>query len=42
MVSFNVGDILKIIIVGGVAEGSSAAGRTRRLSETAEIIMFEQ
>ncbi|MCD9516793.1 FAD-dependent oxidoreductase [Photobacterium carnosum] len=32
----------KIIIVGGVAGGASAAARARRLSETAEIIMFER
>ena len=32
----------KILIVGGVAGGASAAVRARRLSETAEIIMFER
>lgn len=32
----------KIVIVGGVAGGASAAARARRLSETAEIIMFER
>eukprot|EP01155_Anaeramoeba_flamelloides_P001124 Anaeramoba_flamelloidesa1054377_23.p1 GENE.a1054377_23~~a1054377_23.p1 ORF type:complete len:568 (+),score=45.47 a1054377_23:280-1983(+) len=32
----------KILIVGGVAGGASAAARTRRLSEDAEIIMFER
>ncbi|WP_261818198.1 FAD-dependent oxidoreductase [Vibrio gallicus] len=32
----------KIIIVGGVAGGASAAARARRLSEDAEIIMFER
>ncbi|MDR2117223.1 MAG: CoA-disulfide reductase [Planctomycetaceae bacterium] len=32
----------KILIVGGVAGGASAAARLRRLSETAEIIMFER
>ena len=32
----------KIIIVGGVAGGASAAARLRRLDETAEIIMFER
>lgn len=33
---------MKIIIVGGVAGGASAAARARRLSEDAEIIMFER
>jgi len=32
----------KIIIVGGVAGGASAAARLRRLSEKHEIIMFER
>lgn len=32
----------RIIIVGGVAGGASAAARARRLSEDAEIIMFER
>ncbi|MDR0704418.1 MAG: CoA-disulfide reductase [Planctomycetaceae bacterium] len=32
----------KILIVGGVAGGASAAARLRRLSESAEIIMFER
>lgn len=32
----------KIIIVGGVAGGASAAARLRRLDENAEIIMFER
>ena len=32
----------KIIIVGGVAGGASAAARLRRLDEKAEIIMFEK
>ncbi len=32
----------KLIIVGGVAGGASAAARARRLSEDAEIIMFER
>ncbi|MCL1917470.1 MAG: FAD-dependent oxidoreductase [Peptococcaceae bacterium] len=32
----------KIIIVGGVAGGASAAARLRRLDETAEIILFER
>lgn len=33
---------MKLIIVGGVAGGASAATRARRLSESAEIIMFER
>jgi len=32
----------RIVIVGGVAGGASAAARARRLSEQAEIIMFER
>lgn len=32
----------KILIVGGVAGGASAAARMRRLDEQAEIIMFER
>ncbi len=32
----------KIVIVGGVAGGASAAARVRRLDENAEIIMFER
>ncbi|WP_017301588.1 FAD-dependent oxidoreductase [Nodosilinea nodulosa] len=32
----------RILIVGGVAGGASCAARARRLSETAEIIMFER
>ncbi len=32
----------KILIVGGVAGGASAAARLRRLDETAKIIMFEK
>ncbi|MFA0439541.1 CoA-disulfide reductase [Vibrio sp. 10N.286.49.C2] len=32
----------KILIVGGVAGGASAAARARRLDENAEIIMFER
>jgi len=32
----------KVIIVGGVAGGASAATRLRRLDENAEIIMFER
>ncbi|MGW9402299.1 FAD-dependent oxidoreductase, partial [Streptomyces sp. NPDC055642] len=32
---------LKIVVVGGVAAGMSAATRLRRLSETAEIVVLE-
>lgn len=32
----------RILIVGGVAGGASCAARARRLSETAEIIMFDR
>lgn len=34
--------ILKLLIVGGVAGGASAAARARRLSEDAEIVVFER
>jgi NADPH-dependent 2,4-dienoyl-CoA reductase/sulfur reductase-like enzyme/rhodanese-related sulfurtransferase len=33
---------VKLLIVGGVAGGASAAARARRLSEEAEIILFER
>lgn len=33
---------MKVIIVGGVAGGASAAARIRRLNEQAEIIIFEK
>src|SRR5450432_2580715 len=33
---------MKLLIVGGVAGGASAAARSRRLSEVAEIILFER
>ncbi len=33
---------LKVLIVGGVAGGASAAARLRRLNEEAEIILFEK
>lgn len=33
---------MRLIIVGGVAGGASAAARARRLSEDAEILMFER
>jgi len=34
--------IMKILIVGGVAGGASAAARARRLSEDAQIVLFER
>jgi len=33
---------MKLVIVGGVAAGASAAARARRLNEEAEIILFER
>lgn len=33
---------MKLVIVGGVAGGASAAARSRRLSEEAEIVLFER
>jgi NADPH-dependent 2,4-dienoyl-CoA reductase/sulfur reductase-like enzyme/rhodanese-related sulfurtransferase len=33
---------MKLVIVGGVAGGASAAARARRLSEEAEIVIFER
>ncbi|AGX87995.1 DsrE/DsrF/DrsH-like family protein [Candidatus Symbiobacter mobilis] len=33
---------MRILIVGGVAGGASAAARARRLSEDAEIVLFER
>jgi NADPH-dependent 2,4-dienoyl-CoA reductase/sulfur reductase-like enzyme/rhodanese-related sulfurtransferase len=33
---------MKLVIVGGVAGGASAAARARRLSEKAEIVLFER
>jgi NADPH-dependent 2,4-dienoyl-CoA reductase/sulfur reductase-like enzyme/rhodanese-related sulfurtransferase len=33
---------MKIVIVGGVAGGASAAARLRRLDESAEIVVFER
>ena len=36
------GGTLKLVVVGGVAGGASAAARARRLSETAEIVVFER
>jgi len=35
-------DIMKVIIVGGVAGGASCAARLRRLDEKAEILMVER
>ncbi|QDT07578.1 Coenzyme A disulfide reductase [Rubripirellula lacrimiformis] len=33
---------MKIIVIGGVAGGASAAARARRMSEDAEIVVFER
>ncbi len=33
---------MKLLIVGGVAGGASAAARARRLSEAAQIVLFER
>ena len=33
---------MKVVIIGGVAGGASAAARIRRLDESAEIIVFEK
>ena len=33
---------MRVVIVGGVAGGMSAAARIRRLSEEAEIVVFER
>lgn len=33
---------MKVVIIGGVAGGASAAARIRRLDETAEIVVFEK
>ena len=33
---------MKVVIVGGVAGGASAAARLRRLDEKAEIIVLER
>ena len=33
---------MKVIIIGGVAGGASAAARIRRLDEQAEILVFER
>ena len=34
--------MLKVVIIGGVAGGMSAAARLRRLDESAEIVVFEK
>ena len=33
---------MKVVIVGGVAGGATAAARLRRLDESAEIVVFER
>ena len=33
---------VKVVIVGGVAGGATAAARIRRLDEQAEIVVFER
>ena len=33
---------MKVLIIGGVAGGATAAARLRRLNEKAEIIVFEK
>ena len=33
---------MRLVIVGGVAGGASAAARARRLSEAAEIVVLER
>ena len=33
---------MKVVIVGGVAGGASAAARLRRLDEQAQIVIFER
>ena len=33
---------MKLVIVGGVAGGASAAARARRLDEHAEIVLLER
>lgn len=40
--SFTGGFIMKLLIIGGVAGGASAAARARRLDENAEIVMIER
>ena len=33
---------MKVVIVGGVAGGATAAARIRRLNEEAEVVVFER
>ena len=33
---------MKIVIIGGVAAGASAAARLRRLDESSEILLLEK
>jgi NADPH-dependent 2,4-dienoyl-CoA reductase/sulfur reductase-like enzyme len=33
---------IKVVVIGGVAAGMSAAARGRRLSENSQIIVFER
>ena len=33
---------MKVVIIGGVAGGATAAARLRRLDEQAEIVMLER
>ena len=33
---------MKVVIIGGVAGGATAAARIRRLNERAEIVMLER
>ena len=33
---------MKVVIIGGVAGGATAAARIRRLDEKAEIVVFER
>ena len=42
MFAFLKGLIMRLLIVGGVAGGASAAARARRLSEDATIVLFER
>jgi NADPH-dependent 2,4-dienoyl-CoA reductase/sulfur reductase-like enzyme/rhodanese-related sulfurtransferase len=42
LVTINRSGVVRLLIVGGVAGGASAAARARRLSEDAEIILFER
>ena len=36
------GEAMKVVIVGGVAGGATAAARLRRLDEQAEIVIIER